>query len=123
MKHYYNYEQLISIMVFIGICLSIFILIYNALNRFSRLPKEEQTEKLKKWLLGAVALAEKNFGTGTGVLKLSYVYDLFMQRFPEFSKLISFELFSSLVDEALEQLNHLIETNINIETYVRIKDW
>ncbi|MFR6482019.1 MAG: hypothetical protein ACLUPD_10785 [Anaerotignum faecicola] len=46
----------------------------------------EQREKVKEWLLLAVTEAEKELGSGTGQLKLRYVYDLFLRRFPAVAK-------------------------------------
>ena len=89
--------------------------------KFTRLPKAEQLEKVKQWLLIAVTEAEKALGSGTGKLKLAYVYDLFVAKFPWLVKIISFETFSSLVDEVLDDMRKLIDTNPNINEYVKIK--
>ena len=75
-------------------------------------------KKAKEWLLMAVTEAEKALGEKTGALKLRCVYDLFLQRFPVFSKFISFEEFSGMVDEALVEMKHLIETNIEVRNHV-----
>lgn len=89
-------------------------LMYN----FIKMPIKKQIEKVKEWLLYAVAQAEKELGGGTGQLKLRYVYDLFIQAFPIFSKFISFNHFSDLVDIVLETFNHILNTNKQINTYV-----
>ena len=68
---------------------------------FSKKTKDEKLEIIKNWLLVAIAEAEKIYGAKTGSLKLSYVYDLFIQRMPDLAEMISFETFSSLVDEVL----------------------
>lgn len=91
-------------------------------KRFSELPSEVQLQKVKEWLLWAVIFTEKELGTGTGVAKLRYCYDLFIQRFPSLVAVISFELFSKYVDEALEKMKHLLETNADIAAYVMIDD-
>lgn len=88
-------------------------------KKFASLPSEQQLLKVKEWLLWAVVLAEKELGSGTGQLKLRYVYDLFLERFPSLVAVISFELFSQYVDEALEKMRHLLETNKEIDTYVK----
>ena len=75
-------------------------------------------EKAKKWLLLAVLEAEKEFGSKTGAIKLRYVYELFLSTFPLLSKFISFEQFSTMVDEALEEMKHLINTNDAVSNYV-----
>ena len=100
--------------------LSIAVLIVLVLN-FIKLPKNQQLEKVKQWLLIAVTEAEKVLGSGTGRLKLSYVYDLFVTKFPWLAKIIPFETFSNLVDEVLEDMRKLIEANPNVNEYVNIK--
>lgn len=84
---------------------------------FSKLSKQEQIDKIKEWLLWAVTEAEKKFGAGTGQLKLSYVYSLFIDKFP--NSTISFELFSKLVDEVLDKFRLLLSQNSNINQYVQ----
>jgi hypothetical protein len=93
-------------------CAVIAIFIY--VKKFVNMPTEAQIAKVKEWLLYAVLQAESEFGGGTGQLKLRYVYDLFLSRFPDIAKVISFEMFSTLVDEVLEQMRHLLETNLDI---------
>lgn len=92
----------------IGLC------IYN----FFKKPKSEQIKSLKEWLLYAVIQAEKYFGSGTGEIKLRYVYDLAVSKFSFVSSLITFEQFSKYVDEALEQMKDLISKNDSIEEYI-----
>lgn len=89
-----------------------------AIVRFFRTPTKAQLNKVREWLLIATARAEKELGSGTGKLKLRFVYDLFVGRFPWLAKVISFERFSDLVDEALEDLNGLLKTNSAVNTYV-----
>ena len=85
---------------------------------FTNLPKAEQIIAVKEWLLWAVAEAEKLYGSGTGVLKLRYVYDLFLSRFGALEELISFDDFSKMVDEALNGFRELVKTNEKINNYV-----
>ena len=89
-----------------------------AIYNFAKKPRAEQLTKIQEWLLWAVTEAEKELGGGTGQLKLRYAYDLFISRFPDLAQFISFETFSSLVDEALVKMRYLLETNKNIEKYV-----
>lgn len=91
-------------------------------KKFANLPSEEQMAKIKEWLLWAVIEAEKYYQGGTGQLKLRYVYDLFLERFPSVAPVISFEMFSMLVDEALEKMRHILETNLDIKAYVEGSD-
>lgn len=85
---------------------------------FFKLPTKEQIGKIKEWLLYAVTEAEKELGGGTGQLKLRQVYDLFVQRFPAVAAVISFDTFSSWVDEALEQMREMLAKNENVAAYV-----
>lgn len=68
----------------------------------------------KEWLVWAVAEAEKMLGSGTGQLKLRYVYDAAVIRFPIVSKLIPFNIFSRMVDSALDVMNDMIANNASI---------
>lgn len=90
-----------------------------AFAKFCKSDKATQIANLKEWLLYATALAEKELGGGTGKLKLRFVYDMFVVKFPWLAKLISFERFSEYVDEALESMNKLLETNEAVSTYVK----
>lgn len=85
---------------------------------FILLPTDAKKARIREWLLWAVALAEKKLGSGTGALKLRYVYANFMARFPFLSKFITFETFSSWVDEALKELEGLIESNDNVKSFI-----
>lgn len=89
-----------------------------AIVRFAGLPTASQLAKVKEWLLWAVTEAEKELGGGTGQLKLRQVYDLFVTRFPWLAKLISFELFSTMVDDALEDMRKMLDTNTAVAAFV-----
>ena len=75
-------------------------------------------DKARKWLLLAVIEAEKEYGAKTGTIKLRYVYEMFLATFPIISKFITFDQFSSMVDDALEEMKHLINTNTAVFDYV-----
>lgn len=68
----------------------------------------------KNWLVWAVSEAEKVLGSGTGQLKLRYVYDAAVVRFPIVAKLIPFAMFSKMVDAALVVMHEMIENNVKI---------
>ena len=86
---------------------------------FVKKPTPEQLKQVKEWLLFAVTQAEKELGGGTGQIKLRYVYDLFLTKFSTISKIISFEMFSFLVDGALDEMKSLLETNVAVKEYVK----
>ena len=79
--------------------------------RHFSLSSEAQLKKVREWLLWAVTGAEKELGGGTGKLKLRQVYDLFVVRFPWLVKVVSFERFGSMVDDALEEMHKMLESN------------
>lgn len=89
-----------------------------AIWRYFQMPTEEQLDKLREWLLWAVTEAEMELGAGTGQLKLRSVYDLFILRFPALAKVVSFELFSALVDDALEEMRQMLNQNKNVQAIV-----
>jgi len=89
-----------------------------AVYAFVKMPRSAQLSKVQEWLLWAVAEAEKQFGSGTGQLKLRYVYDMFVGRFPALASVITFEAFSLLVDKALEKFNNMLSSNKKLEAYV-----
>lgn len=89
-----------------------------AVYRFAKLPSSEQLKKVREWLLFAVTEAEATLGSGTGQLKLRYVYDLFVEKFPWLVKVISFEMFSGLVDDALEEMREMLAKNAAVKAIV-----
>lgn len=89
-----------------------------AIYHYIKLPTSAQLDKVREWLLWAVTEAERELGGGTGQLKLRSVYDLFVVRFPWLAKVISFNTFSDLVDEALVDMRNMLNTNEAVQTYV-----
>ena len=93
------------------------VLIY-LIVKFFKFPRAEQIAKVKEWLLFAVTEAEKELGSGTGQIKLRYVYDMFVTKFSYLAKFIPFETFSKLVDEVLVKFKELFNTNKAVKLYV-----
>ena len=89
-----------------------------AVYHFVKQPKADQLKKVRKWLLWAVIEAEKALGSGTGQLKLRQVYDLFVARFPWLAKIIPFDMFSEMVDDALDEMRELLENNEAVAAYI-----
>lgn len=106
-----NWSLLVVIIAFVVVVLHYF-------KKFSGLPSEQQQQKIREWLLFAVLEAEKIYSSGSGQAKLSYVYNLFLDKFPSLAPVIPFALFSNMVDEVLVQMRHLLETNESIRKYV-----
>ena len=61
---------------------------------------------------------ENELGAGTGKLKLRYVYDMFVARFEWLAKVITFDMFSMMVDEALEQMRTMLDSNEAVQKLI-----
>lgn len=72
----------------------------------------------KNWLVWAVSEAESVLGSKTGQLKLRYVYDLAVTQFPLLAKMLPFSMFGKMVDDALEIMRNMIETNEAIKNTI-----
>ena len=114
-------EILVNLVFIIGLVAAAGYVIWKIYN-FIKMPKADQFEAVKEWLLWAVAEAEKLYGSGTGVLKLRYVYDLFLSRFKELEYFIPFDEFSKMVDNSLIEFKDLLTKNQKINNYVEKSD-
>lgn len=85
------------------------------------LDKNKRIEVLKEWLLLAVVQAEKELGGGTGQVKLRYVYNLFIEKFTWLSMILSFDVFSMLVDESLDKMRAMLKSNEELQNYINKK--
>ena len=92
-----------------------------AVYTFTKMPSDKQMKKVREWLLYAVTKAEKKLGGGTGKIKLRYVYDMFVTRFTWIAKVIPFEVFSEMVDDALEEMRKMLEENKAVQELVNGK--
>ena len=106
--HWFVFVALVALLVVVGL----------AIRGFLRQPRKEQLDKLREWLLWAVIQAEQELGGGTGELKLRSVYNLFVQRFPWLARVITFDTFGVMVDEALERMRKLLENNEKVKALV-----
>lgn len=100
-------EQIMSIICTVGALLLLLLIGYLRMRG-----------SVKEWLLWAVTQAEQYLGSGTGALKLRYVYDLAVEAFPPIKYLVPFAVFSTWVDEALELMREQIKNNPNIKNFV-----
>lgn len=89
-----------------------------AIVKFFKDPKTKQLDGLREWLLYATTVAEKELGSGTGKLKLRFVYDLFVTKFPWLAKTITFNRFSDFVDDTLGEMNTMLASNNAARLYV-----
>lgn len=100
------------------ITIAMVVAIFYAIRVFLKMPSDAQLASVQEWLLYAVAKAEKELGSGTGQLKLRYVYDMFILRFPVVANLVNFAAFSMLVDEALEIFREMLDNNKSVNKYI-----
>lgn len=107
-NYWYIIVAVIAALVVVGV----------AVYRYFGLPSDAQLDKVREWLLWAVTEAEKELGGGTGKLKLRQVYDLFVIRFPWLAKIVSFELFSDMVDDALDEMREMLKNNQAVKALV-----
>ena len=87
---------------------------------FLKLPTDKQIEKMKQWLVWACIEAERALQSGTGQLKLRQVYDMFcaVPAFTWVAKIISFDLFSEWVSDALVEVKEMLVSNNALAKYV-----
>ena len=102
------------------IAIAIFTVVVYGAYVFINMPKNTQIRQVQEWLLYAVAKAEKELGSGTGQLKLRYVYDMFIARFPHLANFIGFVAFSGLVDEALDVFKEMLQQNVDVNKYIGV---
>ena len=94
--------------VVVVVCLFLFGIIVAIMNK----------QQAKEWLKWCVTKAEQELGSGTGQIKLRQVYDMFIERYPMFSKFVPFSLFSKWVDDALIFLRDQLEKNAKVKELV-----
>ena len=111
-----------SIIILIILSFAIGIVVGFYIKNFISSPTSQKIVTIKHVLLYLVAMAQKELGGGTGALKLAKVYDEFSSKFPQLSKLISYDQFTLLVDEVLDELNSLISNNKNIDDLINNKE-
>ncbi len=81
--------------------------------------KRGETAVLKKILFSLVTKAEKEFGGGTGKLKLAAVSDWIYQRIPAVLKLLFSEKdIEKMIESVLEEAKKAWGTNGNIAAYI-----
>jgi hypothetical protein len=106
-------------MVVFGLAVAVIIAVL-VVYRFFGLPTDKQVEKIKEWLIWACVEAEKALQSGTGQLKLRQVYDMFcaVPAFSWVAKVISFDVFSEWVSDALITVKEMLVNNEALSTYV-----
>lgn len=105
------------LLAFVAVLALAGVLIYIFIN----MPTSKKLDKVREWLVFACLQAEIQLGSNTGALKLRFVYDNFLTKFPWLTKVVSFETFSSMVDEALVTVREMLESNKAIRSLVVVE--
>lgn len=103
-----------GIFAMFGMMVALWLCSYNGSQEMS----ETQREAVREWLLYAVTVAERDWGSGTGKIKLRCVYDWFAQRFPDLCAKVGFDEFSKWVEDALVTMRKLLCTNQSLRARV-----
>lgn len=87
---------------------------------FTKLPSDKQKAKVIEWLVWACIEAEKKLQSDTGQMKLREVYNKFCSNpvFEWTAKIITFDLFSEWVKEALVTAKQMLADNDHLAEYV-----
>ena len=59
-----------------------------------------------------------NLPSEAQLAKVREVYDLFVTRFPWLARVVPFDLFSSMVDDALEDMREMLKNNQAVKAHV-----
>ena len=102
----------------ISLLLAIMVFLTWTIFRFMTSSRDDQRDKVMEWLLWAVTIAEKNYGGGTGKIKLREVYAQFVQTWPQVAAWLPFQVFSDMVDEVLRKMRAMLENNEAIKNFV-----
>lgn len=100
------------------IAIGIGMLIMFCINKFTNMTNDDKIRLIQNWLLGAVILAEKQLGSGTGEAKLALVFQWFTEKFPKISMLMTEEQFDNYVKEALKKMRKMMSDNEAINNYL-----
>lgn len=113
-------ELLIENWFLIAVAVAVVVSLICLIFRFLGMPTEEQTKKVKEWLIWACVEAERALQSGTGQLKLREVYNLFcaVPAFTWVARVISFAQFSVWVSDALLDVKHMLISNKVLAEYV-----
>ena len=108
-----NWFLIVALLAFCGMAAC-------AVIRFAGLPTKKQQEKIKEWLIWACIEVERELQSGTGQLKLREVWNKFcaVPAFTSIAKLITFDMFSGWVKNALLQAKEMLVKNSNLSSYV-----
>ena len=111
MELLFQYYDLILV-VFVVLCA-----LGYGVYKFISTPSEKQKEQIRTVLLQLVVQAETAFGSKTGKIKFSFVYGELLKRFV-WLKHVPLAVIEQLIEESLDTMRHLLETNQNVREIV-----
>lgn len=106
-----QYFDLILIII-VAICGMIF-----ATCKWLSQPSSKQKEQIRVVLLELVILSEKLYGSKTGQIKRAYVIKHLISLFP-YLRHVPVSLIDSLIEESLETMRKMLESNVEIKKFV-----
>lgn len=103
---------------FLLIGLAVIIVGIKLLYNFIKNPSAQQLESIKQWAIYACAMAEATLGSGTGQLKMRATYDMFLEKFPVLAKIVSFEKYQQIAENALMEFKKMLKENPNVQELI-----
>lgn len=103
---------------FLLIGLAVIIVGIKLLYNFIKNPSAQQLESIKQWAIYACAMAEATLGSGTGQLKMRATYDMFLEKFPALAKIVSFEKYQQIAENALMEFKKMLKENPNVQELI-----
>jgi len=104
-------------LLFVIVLILVMLTVY-AILRFLKLTPGQQLAKVKGALLYMITEAEKELKSKTGRVKRSMVWEWIVERFPVISLFITEEMYDKMLDQALEEFKHMLESNSSLYDYV-----
>ena len=104
-------------LIIIAIVLAIAAILF-CIHWYKNHATKKQKAQIKAWMLGAVAEAQHDLQDGTGPLKLSVVYGVFVGLFPWLAVKVPFPIFELMVKETLILLDKIKKEKPKIESYL-----
>lgn len=68
-----------------------------------------QVGNIKEWLVLMCAMAEEQFGGGTGIIKARAVYDKFSEKYKIIGKIMPYPVFEIILEWALKKMEATIK--------------
>lgn len=100
-----NSDFVFTVLILIS---SVFAMIW----KYITFPSARRKERILLWLVQAVEYAERIYGGKTGNIKLSFVYNMFIDKFGFVGMFVSQEVFNELVDKAIAIMEETLNESL-----------